>query len=155
MWFSLGISANKVKRLVHSAFAAETLSCTDALSDAVYCRQLVSEILYNRQKVGLLRSLDLWTTCSCLIRFPVQSSVQIRGFAWKFRAFHGLLQLICLRTVWPSVVQTLASWLKLWKRDFVMLSRSVNVMIIIYFYSWNLYDVLLCIIMLLLLTIYE
>jgi len=44
----LNWSANKVKRVVHSAFAAETLGCTDALSDAVYCRQLVSEILYNK-----------------------------------------------------------------------------------------------------------
>ena len=46
----LNWSSNKVKRVVHSAFAAETLGCTDALSDAVYCRQLLSEILYNDPK---------------------------------------------------------------------------------------------------------
>ena len=44
----LNWSANKVKRVVHSAFAAETLGCIDALSDAVYCRQLASKILYNQ-----------------------------------------------------------------------------------------------------------
>lgn len=39
-------SSNKVKRVCHSAFAAETLGCTDGLADAVYCRQILSEILY-------------------------------------------------------------------------------------------------------------
>ena len=54
-------SATKVKRVVHSAFAAETLGCTDALSDAVYCRQLVSEILYNQPEsrvIDIFRFVD-------------------------------------------------------------------------------------------------
>ena len=43
----LSWSSNKIKRVVHSSFAAETLGCIDAISDAIYIRQLLSEILYN------------------------------------------------------------------------------------------------------------
>ena len=34
----LSWSANRIKRVVHSAFAAETLGATDVVSDAIYCR---------------------------------------------------------------------------------------------------------------------
>ncbi len=46
----LSWSSNKIKRVVHSAFAAETLGCNDAVSDAIYMRQLISETLYNDPK---------------------------------------------------------------------------------------------------------
>ena len=40
-------SSNKIKRVVHSAFAAETLGCTDGFADVIYTRQLLNEILFN------------------------------------------------------------------------------------------------------------
>ena len=39
-------SSGKVKRIVHSIFAAETLSCTEATASAIMIRQLLSEILF-------------------------------------------------------------------------------------------------------------
>ncbi|KAL5272502.1 hypothetical protein ACHWQZ_G000641 [Mnemiopsis leidyi] len=39
-------SSGKVKRVVHSIFAAETLSCTDGTAAAIMIRQLLSEILF-------------------------------------------------------------------------------------------------------------
>ena len=40
-------SSNKIKRVVHSVFGAETLGCVDGCSAAIYVRQLISEILYD------------------------------------------------------------------------------------------------------------
>lgn len=66
----LNWSSNKVKRVTHSAFAAETLACTDAVSDAIYCRQLISEILYQdpRSKVieitGFVDNMQLYEQIS-------------------------------------------------------------------------------------------
>ncbi|XP_063683937.1 uncharacterized protein LOC134818355 [Bolinopsis microptera] len=39
-------SSNKVKRVVHSIFAAETLSCTSGTAAAIYIRQVLSEMLF-------------------------------------------------------------------------------------------------------------
>jgi len=40
-------SSQKIKRVAHSAFAAETLSCNDGMAAAIYVRQILSETLYN------------------------------------------------------------------------------------------------------------
>ena len=50
----LSWSSNRIKRVVHSAFAAETLGATDAVSDAIYCRHLVSETLYNDARAKVI-----------------------------------------------------------------------------------------------------
>jgi hypothetical protein len=42
----LSWSSNKIKRVVHSVFGAETLACVDATAEAQFVRQLISEILY-------------------------------------------------------------------------------------------------------------
>ena len=39
-------SSNKIKRVVHSVFGAETLACVDATAEAQFVRQLLSEVLY-------------------------------------------------------------------------------------------------------------
>ena len=46
----LSWSSNKIKRVVHSAFAAETLGCNDAVADAIYNCQLINEILFDNAK---------------------------------------------------------------------------------------------------------
>ena len=53
IFLSDGIAANliawssgKVKRVVHSVFGAETVSCTDGTAAAIFIRQLLSEILF-------------------------------------------------------------------------------------------------------------
>ena len=62
-------SSNKIKRVVHSVFAAETLSCVDAVSAAIYIRQMLSEILYNNPEsqvipiVGYVDSRQLSEQC--------------------------------------------------------------------------------------------
>ena len=43
-------SSRKIKRVVHSAFGAETLACIDAMGAAIYVRQILSEILYGDPK---------------------------------------------------------------------------------------------------------
>ena len=43
-------SATKVKRVVHSIFAAETLACVDGTAMAIYIRQLMSEILFKEPR---------------------------------------------------------------------------------------------------------
>ena len=43
-------SSNKIKRVVHSVFGAETLGCVDGYSAAIHVRQLLSEILYDDPK---------------------------------------------------------------------------------------------------------
>ena len=43
-------SSNKVKRVVHSIFGAETLSCIDGTGAAIFIRQLISEILFRDAK---------------------------------------------------------------------------------------------------------
>lgn len=43
-------SATKVKRVVHSIFAAETLACVDGTAMAIYIRQLLSEILFKEPR---------------------------------------------------------------------------------------------------------
>ena len=40
-------AANKIKRTVHSVFGSETLGCVEAIAEAIYVRQILSEILYN------------------------------------------------------------------------------------------------------------
>jgi len=50
----LNWSANKIKRVVHSAFAAETLGCIDAIAAGIYCRQLISEIVYNNPRSKII-----------------------------------------------------------------------------------------------------
>ena len=40
-------SSNKIRRVVHSVFGAETLGCVDGISAAIYVRQLMSEVLYD------------------------------------------------------------------------------------------------------------
>ena len=46
--------SNKVKRVVHSTFAAETLSLVDALGDAIYLKTLLSELLYNSSSIKII-----------------------------------------------------------------------------------------------------
>ena len=50
----LSWSSNKIKRVVHSAFAAETLGCNDAVSDSIYTRQLICETLYNDSRAKVI-----------------------------------------------------------------------------------------------------
>lgn len=40
-------ACNKIKRVAHSTFASETLGCSDAMSAAIFCRQLLCEMLFN------------------------------------------------------------------------------------------------------------
>ena len=47
-------SSNKIKRKVHSVFGAETLACMDATAEAVFVRQLLSEILYQDPKKQII-----------------------------------------------------------------------------------------------------
>ena len=66
----LSWSSNKIKRVVHSAFAAETLGCNDAMSDAIYLRQILCEILYDDPKskiipiVGFVDNMQLFEQVS-------------------------------------------------------------------------------------------
>jgi len=63
-------SSNKIKRVVHSVYGAETLGCVDGMSAAIYIRQLLSEMLYNdaRKKVipiyGFIDSNQLFQSIS-------------------------------------------------------------------------------------------
>ena len=50
----LNWSANKIKRVAHSAFAAETLACVDAIAAAIYTRQLLSEVLLDDARSHLI-----------------------------------------------------------------------------------------------------
>ena len=43
-------ASNKVKRVVHSIFGAETLSCIEGTGTVIYVRQLLSEILFRDSK---------------------------------------------------------------------------------------------------------
>ena len=47
-------SSRKVKRVVHSAFGAETLACSDGMGAAIYVRQILSEILYGNPKMRVI-----------------------------------------------------------------------------------------------------
>jgi len=47
-------SSRKIKRVVHSAFAAETLACNDGMGAAIYVRQILSEILYGDPKLRVI-----------------------------------------------------------------------------------------------------
>jgi len=47
-------SSNKIKRVVHSVFGAETLACVDATAEAIFVRQLLSEILYRDPKKQII-----------------------------------------------------------------------------------------------------
>lgn len=71
----LSWSASKVKRRVHSVFGAETLGFTDAISAAIYIRQIISEILYGNPRshiipvIGMVDSKQLhdqiYSTTQC------------------------------------------------------------------------------------------
>ena len=58
-------SSNKVKRVVHSVFGAETMGCVDGAAAAINVRQQLSEILFNNPRseiipiVGLVDSKQL------------------------------------------------------------------------------------------------
>ena len=47
-------SSKKIKRKVHSVFGAETLACLDATAEAIFVRQLLSEILYQDPKKQII-----------------------------------------------------------------------------------------------------
>lgn len=59
-------ASNKIRRVTHSTFAAETLGCSDAMSSAISCRQLLCELLFNDPRstiipiIGLVDSRQLY-----------------------------------------------------------------------------------------------
>ena len=53
-------SSNKVKRVVHSIFGAETIGCIDGVGMAIYTRQLLSEMLY-KDTTSQLIPIDVLT----------------------------------------------------------------------------------------------
>lgn len=59
-------ASNKIRRVAHSTFAAETLGCSDAMSSAISCRQLMCELLFNDPRstiipiIGLVDSRQLY-----------------------------------------------------------------------------------------------
>ena len=52
-------SSNKVKRVVHSVFGAETLGCIDGAAAAINVRQQLSEILYNNPRSDIIPIIGL------------------------------------------------------------------------------------------------
>ena len=52
-------SSNKIKRVVHSVFGAETLGCVDGAAAAINVRQQLSEILFNNPRAEIIPIVGL------------------------------------------------------------------------------------------------